>query len=198
MVDLQKIEIFILEKLKHGLDARLTYHGVHHTVDVVNEAMRIAASEKISDSEELELLKIASLFHDSGFLFLYKDHEDKGCKLANEYLPAFGVSNPQLHRICGMIESTKIPQNPKNFMEQIICDADLDYLGRDDFYSIGKTLYREWRAYGMVRDEEEWNRKQLRFLEAHHYFTPSSIALRGEKKLKHLEELKEIVATYSD
>ena len=198
MIDLKKIETFILEKLRRGLDPRLTYHGVHHTIDVANEALRIATEEKVTDAEDLLLLNIAALFHDTGFLYSYKDHEDRGCKMAREYLPAFGVSEEQLKRINGMIMATKIPQNPKNYLEEILCDADLDYLGRDDFYTTGKTLYHEWRSYHMVKDEEDWNRKQVRFLEAHHYFTKCCIAFRSGEKARHLADLKEIVATYSD
>lgn len=196
MVDLQKIETFIIEKLRNGLDPRLTYHGVHHTIDVTREALRIAASENITDPEDLMLLHIAALFHDSGFLFIYKDHEERGCEIAEQYLPAFGITPSQLQRIKGMILATKIPQNPKNYLEEIICDADLDYLGRDDFYSTGKTLYMEWRAYRLVNDEEGWNRKQVQFLEAHHYYTNSSIILRNKEKKEHLEALKEVVLKY--
>jgi hypothetical protein len=144
------------------------------------------------------LLKVAALFHDSGFLHVYKEHEEKGCMIAKEFLPVFGVSEKQLQQIFGMIMATRIPQQPKNYLEEIICDADLDYLGRDDFYPIGKTLYHEWKAFGFVRDEEDWNKKQVRFLEAHHYFTDSSIVLRASKKAEHLAQLKSIVATYND
>lgn len=193
MTDLKKIETFISEKLRRGLDPRLTYHGVHHTLDVAREAMRIAAAENVTSPEDLILLHTAALFHDSGFLYTYKDHEDRSCKIACEFLPAFGLQEEQLRRICGMIMATKIPQVPKNFLEEIICDADLDYLGRDDFYTTGKTLYHEWRSYHMVKDEDDWNRKQIRFLESHHYFTQSSIALRGSEKARHLAAIKSLV-----
>jgi uncharacterized protein len=198
LIDLQNIRLTILQRLRSGLDPRLTYHGVHHTEDVVTEALRIAAAEKVTGHEDLLLLNIASLFHDSGFLYVYKDHEERGCRIAEETLPAFGINSSQLERIKGMIMATKIPQSPHNFLEEIICDADLDYLGREDFYPIGKTLFAEWKVYGFVQDEEDWNRKQVGFLEMHHYFTPSSIALRGAQKEKHLEEIKSIIAAYKD
>lgn len=193
MVDINKIEIFIIEKLRRGLDPKLTYHGVHHTLDVVRESMRIAQEENITDPEALKLLYIAALFHDSGFLYVYKDHELKGCQIASEFLPAFGINAAQLELICGMIKATRIPQSPQNILEQILCDADLDYLGREDFFPIAKTLYIEWRSFRMVKDEEDWNQKQVRFLEMHHYFTRSSVQKRAAQKAVYLESLKSML-----
>ncbi|MGB3074893.1 MAG: HD domain-containing protein [Chitinophagales bacterium] len=193
MIDLKKIETFIIEKLRRGLDPRLTYHGVHHTIDVTNEALRIASEEKISDTEDLLLLHIAALFHDTGFLYIYRDHEERSCKIALEFLPAFGLNTEQLKRICSLIMATKLPQRPKNILEEIICDADLDYLGRHDFYTTGKSLYLEWRAYRFVRDEDDFHQKQIQFLETHHYFTKSSNSLREDVKALHLAEIRKSV-----
>ncbi|MBX7109149.1 MAG: HD domain-containing protein [Chitinophagales bacterium] len=193
MIDLKKIETFIIEKLRRGLDPRLTYHGVHHTIDVVKEAMQIASEEHVTDPEDLLILHIAALFHDTGFLFIYKDHEERSCLIAKEFLPAFGVSSDQLNRIYGMIAATKLPQSPKNHLEQIICDADLDYLGREDFFATGKALYLEWKSYRFVKDEDDWNVKQVRFLEGHHYYTKSSALRREALKAQHLTELKKAV-----
>lgn len=194
MIDVKKIETFIIEKLRRGLDPRLTYHGVHHTIDVVRESMRIAAEENITDPEDLLIIHVAALFHDTGFLYVYKDHEERSCMIAQEFLPAFGLNSDQLKRIFGIIAATKLPQSPKNHLEQIICDADLDYLGREDFFATGKALYLEWKSYRFVRDEEEWNQKQVRFLEGHHYYTKSSTERREATKALHLTELKKKAA----
>lgn len=86
--------------------------------------------------------------------------------------------------------ATKIPQNPQNILEQIIADADLDYLGRDDFEVIADSLFQELRQREMVADLETWNKIQVKFLESHQYWTKSTIALRNEQKMKHLKALK--------
>jgi uncharacterized protein len=75
-------------------------------------------------------------------------------------------------------------------LEEILADADLDYLGRDDFFIIGETLYREFKTLGIVNNEEEWNQLQVRFLENHHYFTKTSVNLRQAKKEEHLKQVK--------
>ena len=142
------------------------------------------------------MLKTAALFHDAGFVINNKNHEELGCKIVREHLPKYDYSQEQIEQICSMIMSTKIPQSPKNVLEQIICDADLDYLGRDDFYKIGQTLFNEFISYNVVKGEKEWNRLQVRFLESHCFFTPTNLKRRLPKKLQHLEELKIIVSKY--
>jgi HD superfamily phosphodiesterase len=191
----QAAKVFIIDKLKRELSADLTYHGLHHTLDVFDITKELCKTEDVS-SREVVLLKTAALFHDSGFTINNKDHEVLGCQIAREVLPTFSYSDTDIEQICGMIMATKIPQNPQNHLEAILCDADLDYLGREDFYSIGATLYEELKAYNVLQTEEAWNRLQVSFLEKHTFFTPTSILRRTQKKALHLEELRDLVASY--
>ena len=150
--------------------------------------MTIGTDEKVSH-EELQLLRIAALFHDSGFIFSPRQHEEKGCEIANQFLPSFGFTKNQLEVICGMIMATRIPQTPQTLLDKILCDADLDYLGREDFYEIGNRLSQEMRVGGLVETEREWNLIQKTFLESHRYHTRYSQANREGKKKQHLQEL---------
>ena len=186
---------FILNKLEKELSDQLTYHGLHHTLDVLNITKALCDAEKVSPYNRL-LLKTAALFHDSGFIINNIEHERLGCSIARETLPRFNYSAKDIEVICGMIMATKIPQSPKNHLEEIICDADLDYLGRDDFYPIGRTLFEELKNFNIIQEEEKWNRIQVDFLENHDYFTATNIARRKPVKGKYLMELKEIVAGY--
>lgn len=88
-----------------------------------------------------------------------------------------------------MILSTQIPQKPKNIYEQIICDADLDYLGTDQFYTIGETLFQEFKAMGQIKSREDWNKLQINFLKGHSYHTPYAKKYREPVKQKHLQDL---------
>jgi predicted metal-dependent HD superfamily phosphohydrolase len=142
------------------------------------------------EGEDLTLLLTAVLFHDSGFLRQQKEHERISCEIATEYLPAYGYSPEQVKRICGMIMATKIPQTPHNKLEELICDADLDYLGRDDFFKIGNGLFEELCMYGIISSEDEWNQLQIRFLEKHTYFTESAKKLRKPKKDEYIKMVK--------
>jgi hypothetical protein len=140
----------------------------------------------------MELVKVAVLFHDSGFIQGSKNHEEVGCELAKSNLPGFGYANEEINSICGMIMATIYPQKPKNHLEEIVCDADLDYLGRDDFFTIGNTLLREMNTNGSVQTEDDWNKLQETFLGSHHYFTETANRLRGKKKNEHLEKIRQM------
>lgn len=182
----------MLDKLKKGLPPIFTYHGFDHVMDVMEAAERIGKSEGLSE-EDMELLRVAVLFHDSGFLVNPKGHEEIGCDMAEKELPDFGYVKYEIAKICGMIRATKYPHHPAGKMEEIICDADLDYLGRDDFFEIGNKLYRELRARKILNTEEEWNRLQVNFLASHHYFTPTALQTRNEKKQENVERVRRLI-----
>ncbi len=189
MVNLEKIQKHVLHKLE-GLSEHLTYHNIGHTLDVLKQCLVIAGEEGISSREDLLLLQVSALYHDVGFIEAYEGHEEKSCLVAEEELGGFGFSPPQIVTICGMIRSTRIPQNPGSVLEMIICDADLDYLGRSDFYTIGDGLYREFLHQGIIKNVLEWNLLQVRFLEKHQYYTKSCRQKRESFKQQHLEEVR--------
>jgi len=180
----------ILSRLENELDPRLGYHNITHTLDVLEQAEILAKQEKVTGKHDLLLLKTAAVFHDSGFLFVYKNHEEKGCEIASETLKNIFSKN-DIKKVCGMIMATKIPQTPNTLLEQIICDADLDYLGRNDFEPISRNLYKEFIIFKIIPEEIIWDHIQIKFFESHHYFTGSSISKRNGEKLKHLNILKE-------
>jgi len=188
----QPIYDHVTGKLLKGLSPRLIYHSINHTLDVLEQVQLIAEREKINHDENLFLLKVAALYHDSGFLFIYAGHEAKGCEIAKEELPLFGLKTLQIDKICGMIMATKIPQTPGNNLEEIICDADLDYLGRNDFEMISNNLFKEFLDFGFVKDYSQWMKLQVKFFESHHYFTTSSQQLRNPVKMARLEKLKSL------
>jgi uncharacterized protein len=180
---------YILAKLKAELPPGRTYHCLEHTLDVYASVIDIAYEEGV-EGEDLALLKMAALYHDAGFTEDDTDHELVGCRIVRTSLPDFGFSEEQIERVCHMIMSTRIPQSPKDRLGQILCDADLDYLGRNDFVRIGNTLFEEFRIYGVLRTEREWNELQERFLERHRYFTATNIRLREPVKQQNLSAVR--------
>ncbi len=196
MVAVKKYETIrsqLLTRLENDLPADLFYHSAAHTMDVEQQAQRIARSENIHAPEDLFLLKIACLYHDTGFLFTYNNHEEAGCDLAKKELPLLELDTLQVDQVCGLIMATRIPQTPHNRLEEIICDADLDYLGRDDFFSISHYLYKELKARAVVETENDWNKIQVKFFRQHSYFTATDRQLRGAKKQQHLETIEKLI-----
>lgn len=190
--ELDKLKQYMFEKLTKELPTGLYYHSVNHVADVLEAAMMLADKEAITNYDR-ELLATAVIFHDVGFIKQSKNHEEKGCEIVGEILPTWGYSLQEIDMICGMIKATKIPQSPKNKLEEIICDADLDYLGRNDFWEIGKFLYREITEAGDEMSINKWNQIQVSFLESHNYFTQTAKNLRGQVKQIHLQQLKEMI-----
>ena len=193
IVRFDDIEEFVLNMLEEKLPKNLYYHNLKHTIDVTTQVEIIGRHEGISD-EEMLLLKTAALFHDTGFTRTYKDHEESGCEIAREYLPKYDYTPEQIDFICNLIMKTKLPPKPVTLLEQIICDADLDYLGRADFIPVSGNLYRELRERGAIEDDiDKWNLMQIKFIEGHQYFTNSAKQMRDVNKNNQLEAIRRLV-----
>ncbi|MDQ6891043.1 MAG: YitT family protein, partial [Bacteroidota bacterium] len=169
----EKAYSFLIQKLENELPKNLTYHNAGHTKDVVEAVNHLAASENIS-GYELMLLKTAALFHDSGLLETYKGHEEISCKMAKKWLPQFEYSEEDIEKICALIMATKMPQAPRSRLEEIICDADLFYLGTDSYEAKAEKLYKEMHQAGLIKNRNEWRHTETVFLQTHHYFTKSA------------------------
>ncbi len=160
---INKLKSFIIQELKSEISPALSYHGVHHTIEVLDVCNDYVKRLKIN-KHEAGLLRTAALFHDTGFIWTYTNHEERGVEFAREILPAWGYQNDEIEAISSMIMATKIPQKPMNLLEEILCDADLDYLGTNRFFTTGKTLYQELSSHNVIHDEEMWDQLQINFL----------------------------------
>ena len=187
--DIEKLRSIVKQLYKERLNPKLTYHGFHHVLDVLNACNAHINRESIKQGEA-DLLRTAALLHDTGVLWTYTNHETRGIKYARTLLPTLGYEKSEIDTICDLIRATELPQSPKNTLEEIICDADLDYLGTNSFYTIGETLFKEFIAYKVVKNEEEWDKLQVNFLENHHYFTDFCKENREPKKQIRIKEIK--------
>jgi class 3 adenylate cyclase/predicted metal-dependent HD superfamily phosphohydrolase len=192
LIQFTDIQEIILDKLEMDLPGYLFYHNVKHTVDVVTEVELIGWAEGCSD-EEILILKTAGLFHDVGHTVAYDNHEFFGTQIAREMLPQYNYSPQQIERICELIMSTKLPPKPTNLLENIICDADLDYLGRSDFIPVSNTLYEELKAQNKMNSLNDWNKIQVKFISGHQYFTETARKLREVNKQQQIERIQNLI-----
>jgi class 3 adenylate cyclase len=192
LIQFTDIQEIILDKLEMDLPGYLFYHNVKHTVDVVTEVELIGWAEGCSD-EEILLLKTAALFHDAGHIVAYDNHEFYGTQIAKEMLPGFNYTPDQIERICSIILSTKLPPKPTNLLENIICDSDLDYLGRSDFIPVSNTLYEELKAQNKMGSLNDWNKIQVKFISGHQYFTKTARSLREVNKKLQIERIQSMI-----
>ncbi len=110
-----------------------------------------------------------------------------------KYLPEYDFTKQEIEVICKLIMATRLPWSPEDHLQEIIVDADLDYLGTDRFFPRANDLKEELISLGRLPDGTDWNKLQIKFLETHNYYTPASQKSRGEKKNKNLELLKTMV-----
>jgi class 3 adenylate cyclase len=192
LIQFTDIQEIILDRLEKELPKYLYYHNVKHTVDVVTEVELIGWAEGCTD-EEILLLKTAGLFHDAGHTIAYDNHEDLGCGLAREFLPQYGYSKEQIDKICEIIMATKLPPRPKNLLESIICDSDLDYLGRSDMIPVSNTLFKELEEQNKIKSFNQWNKLQVKFISGHQYFTKTARNLREVNKQKQIERISKLI-----
>ncbi len=178
------IEQFLIQYLPK----EYVYHSITHIKDVVEQVERIAKNEQVKKSD-IDDLKLAAWLHDIGYIWEPKRHEERGVEYATSLLKSLEFPTQKIQKINGMILATKIPQTPKNLHEQIICDADLDYLGRPDYAENSQLLLQELLLTKKINNTE-WLRIQDSFLTKHVYFTKTSNTKRNKLKSKVLESIK--------
>jgi adenylate cyclase len=183
----------LLDYLEGKLPENLYYHNIKHTIDVITEVELIGWAEGVSD-EEVLLLKLAALFHDAGHTMSYKDHEYFGTVMAREKLASYDFTKEQIDTVCRLIMATQMPPKPSDLLEKIICDSDLDYLGRQDFIPVSNSLYKELKERNMVGSWNDWNRLQLKFISKHQYFTKTALHLREVNKQQQIERLEQLIS----
>lgn len=188
-VDMQEI---ILDKLEKELPGYLYYHNVKHTIDVITEVELIGWAEGVTE-EEVLLLKTAALFHDAGHVIGYDQHEEEGCGMAWDFLPKYNFTKEQIERVCELIMATQMPPKPRNLLEKIMCDSDLDYLGRSDFIPVSNTLYDELKEQNKIGSLDDWNKLQIKFISGHQYFTETARNLREVNKQKQIDRIRKLI-----
>lgn len=185
----------ILEELSEKLPGHLTYHNLNHIIDVANVCNHYIDYYMVSD-RVADLIRIAAVAHDFGYIFTPIEHEERSITEVRPMLQKY--SDAEIALIDGMIRATKVPQKPGNLYEDIMADADLDYLGRDDYGPISEGLYKEFLHFGVVKNEIDWLQLQIRFLENHSFHTDWARKHRSEAKQERLQRLRETLSSKVD
>lgn len=196
--DVEGAIAYARRRMERELEPRLTYHNLAHTFDEV-----LPMTQKLADfyhlgGNDVIFLVVAAAFHDIGWVIHGQEHETIGVEIAREILPAYGFTVDQIERIGEMIIATRLPQNPANLLEEILVDADMDSLGREDFWLRNEDLRVELALDDELLTIEQWYWRQLNFLESHRFFTTGARLLRQEQKLKNIKELKRRLVQFSE
>lgn len=186
----EKARDYITDRMSHELSHLLTYHRLEHTInEVVPATDRLASLENVG-AEDCLLLLTAAYYHDSGFIYQREHHEAASIRLAEHILPEFGYAHETIAVIRGIIQATCIPQSPTNLLEMIMADADLDYLGAENFWERSQDLRQELENHGTKFTNADWYLYQLQFIQGHRYFTKSAQSMRNNAKHRHILEIQ--------
>jgi len=185
-----KICFKIIEQLKEKLPNYLSYHSMDHIIDVANVCNDYIEYYDIPE-EMAKLLRIAAICHDYGYIESSIDHEERSIVAIKPFLSPI-LNSKEMEIVNGMIRATKVPQEPKTFYEEILADADLDYLGRKDYYEISAKLFNEYLHFDIVSNKIEWLDLQIWFLENHKFHTDFAKKNRQKLKFENIKELKSL------
>ncbi len=188
---LNDAQTYVTDLFQTKVNKSIHFHTLVHTQDVVKGSTTMADHYHLMDDERLSLL-LAAWFHDTGFSSgKAKDHESVSIRLATDFLNAHNCEQAFVEKVISCINATRLPQSPTSHIEQIICDADLFHLGTDEFKEKNRLLREELNDFGgMDISKKEWRRKNIAFLENHHYFTTYAKEYLQPAKEKYLQELK--------
>lgn len=171
-------------------DPRLVYHNLEHTQEVVNAAQQIANHYQLNEQDFFSVT-VAAYFHDTGYFEDAFNHEAKGAEMADHFLAKHQVNQEIRDHVKSAILATKIPQKPKNEIDKILCDADLFHLGLADFRAKGKLMHKENELiYKKDISKLDWRKKDIQFMESHHYHTDYANLLLSDQKQKNISKLK--------
>jgi predicted metal-dependent HD superfamily phosphohydrolase len=186
----KKVQDHIQALFHSQKDKTFIYHNLAHTQGVVKAVSQIANHYQLNE-KDFFIVTAAAWFHDAGYFEDSKHHEAKGAEIANVFLRKYMVDEDVILSIDNCILATKMPQSPKNKLEEIVCDADLFHLGTDDFTETNKLMRKEAEAKkGIDISKDEWRKGTIRLFEMHHYFTDYCQLLLNDKKKENLDKLK--------
>jgi uncharacterized protein len=190
---LKMVDEYIRALFKDELPGGIKYHDANHTLHptrgVVAVANRIAIAENIS-AHDKELLIAAAYFHDTGYIREYDKNEPIAARMAGRILKLIGYKPKEIEKVQKMILSSDLAREPKTHVEKILCDADLDHFGREDFFKLDGKIREGRRGRGIdVSDELKWYKGTLEIITKHQYYTESQKKLREEQKQKNITRL---------
>lgn len=188
-IQYEQFEQETLKFLKDNLDTNLHYHCLDHTIEVVDAVDTICVGENLS-TEEYLILKAAAVLHDIGFVRSPDKHEEHSVEIARQWLPKYGFNDSMIEEICCCIASTKMGFKANNKLQQLLIDADLFYLGTNNYFKHAESLKEEFVFLGREFDNSEWLDVQIDFLNQHQYYRTYAKKYLEPNKRKVLDTLK--------
>jgi len=188
---LKKIEHYAYDCFQNTEMGRLPFHNLKHTESVAGYAKQVAHHYKLDEHDNF-IVVASAWFHDLGYSADRANHESIGAEAAGKFLAGHDLPAADIDAVKGCILATKMPQNPHNLLEDIVCDADLFHIGTTHFSDFNKLMRKESAVISHSKtDKDVWRNNTINFMDAHHFHTDYAKLLLNDQKQKNLDELKE-------
>ncbi|HKK77469.1 MAG TPA: Pycsar system effector family protein [Saprospiraceae bacterium] len=176
-----EVEGYVTKLLLQQLSEDHKYHNLSHTLAVRTACRKLGEQMDINE-EELQILEIAALFHDVGFIETYNGHEGVSRRIARDFLTGKNYPEDKLERVLTCIDVTFPANRPSNTLEEIIRDADLINLGSDGYATHLNGLRHEWDVFlGQRFTDRDWYKINRKFLKNQSFFTEAAREYYGPK-----------------
>lgn len=183
-------ETFVRQFFRDHFPPEFVFHDFPHTRNVVEAARQIGAGYDLSE-KDMEILQLAAWFHDTGYYKNQDGHEALSCELAEDFLKLCRYDAGNIEQVKGCIIATRVPQNPRNLLEEILCDADLSHLGNDHYWDrCGRLRQEMLMTRDILMSEQEWVDFELDFMIGHQYHTDVAREMFSKQKAQHIKQLK--------
>lgn len=186
----KRIEEYVTGLFEQKQLTALVFHNLDHTKEVVKYTIEIAAHYNVSDREMLILIA-AAWFHDTGHLYAEPDkHEEMSCQIMEKFMKGYTEDETIIEEIHACAMATKFPRNPKNLLQEIICDADTYHFGTKKFKETNKKVREELKLRNGKIDPVKFREEAIQLLKTHVFYTSYCRDLLNEGKKKNLERLE--------
>ena len=170
------------------------YHHYNHALDVMYRAVYLWEKEWVS-KEDIEVLMLAAIFHDTWFVIQYDDNEEFWAKIAENYLKTILYPKDKIEKVERLILATSpYYTEPSDLLESIIKDADLDNIWREDFFEKWDELKKEAETIKNIKIKDpDWHHSSLDLIYNSSFYTKTQKEERDKQKERNRALLEKII-----
>ncbi|MCD4791002.1 MAG: DUF5706 domain-containing protein [Bacteroidales bacterium] len=190
-VDLvQEAGNYVTKLMEDKLPDTIEYHSIDHVKYVVDSSEFIGKRCGLSE-DEINIVKLCAWFHDIGFIITPENNEKVCAKIATEFLTSKGIDDSIITQVKNCILATCIPQQPKDLISRVLCDADLKHLSEDNYFEWIENLRKELiNISGEKISKRKFHSMSVKFFQRHEYHTDFAKKKLQPKKEKNLQLLQ--------
>lgn len=187
---IKKTDEFVFNLFKEKLNNTFIYHNYTHTKRVFKSAQEILENSDVK-KKDAEVVQLAALLHDTGYIKKHDGHEEESVKIATEFLKDNKVDEETIEAVNKCIMETKFDDSPTTDLGKIIRDADASHFGKKYFKDASEFLRKELELQGIANyTPTEWLNENIQLLsKKHEFYTDYALKSWQKRKEKNLSKL---------